>query len=80
MRRRATEQSTLIIQHRLNEQRHTLRPLAEQASFDIGDDGVCGECDSQLTETDVQAGTCAQCGCPIPLITDEGESDVTTDL
>lgn len=69
-----TEQSTLIVQHRLNERRHAPRPRAEAAGFDLGEDGLCLECDAALTETDIENGACTQCRTPlVKLNDDEGE-------
>lgn len=48
-----------------------LRARAEEAGYDIAD-GYCGVCGVKLTEADLEAGACTNCGA---VIDDKGDSD-----
>lgn len=67
-----TEQSSLNTTGRFNPELADLRQRAEDAGYDIGDEGLCEGCGCGLTEVDVmELGACTQCGMEIFRLSDE---------
>lgn len=59
---------TTLRQGRFNATLARLQERAEDAGYDLGEDGLCTGCDCLLTEADVEYGACTQCGAGIPAL------------